>query len=179
MNIPFDDFERERSFYDAWNSITIVRAVHHSLFTFGDTVLPYYLVCGNQRGTAPLSVTQGDVRIKRPMIVSPDSCRPEFRNFFETAEEEGIVQFLLARTAHFSNLQFVNENTKQQTVTDSMDGAVEKINKRLDDEEEECVAVLTSPPNLAGIAVLKYAAERVFKSAPDNIQELRERGFLP
>jgi hypothetical protein len=26
---------------------------------------------------------------------------------------------------------------------------------------------------------LRYAAERVWNSAPDNIQELRERGFLP
>ena len=33
--------------------------------------------------------------------------------------------------------------------------------------------------SLAGFAVFRYAAERVMKSAPENIQELRERGFLP
>jgi len=27
--------------------------------------------------------------------------------------------------------------------------------------------------------VLKYATDRVWHSAPDNLQELRERGFLP
>ena len=53
------------------------------------------------------------------------------------------------------------------------------LHRRLDDEEEDRVAILTAPQNLAGIAVLRYAAERVLKSAPDNIQELRERGFLP
>ena len=61
----------------------------------------------------------------------------------------------------------------------SMDAAVEKINRRLDEDEEDQVAILTAPENLAGIAILRYATERVFQSAPGNIQELRERGFLP
>ena len=159
--------------------MSIVRPVDYSLFTFGESVLPYFLVCGNQDGTDPLSVTQGDVRINRPMIVTPENSRPEFQNFFDSMEEEGIAQFLLARTATFSNLKFFNQSGKKQIVHDSMESAVEKIVKRLDDQEEDRVAVLTSPENLAGVAVLKYAAERVFQSASDNIQELRERGFLP
>ena len=97
----------------------------------------------------------------------------------ESSEEEGYAEFLLARTAKFSNLKFLNQSRQQQVVYDSMDAAVEKINRRLDDDEEDRVAILTAPERLAGIAVLRYAAERVLKSAPDNIQELRERGFLP
>jgi hypothetical protein len=31
---------------------------------------------------------------------------------------------------------------------------------------------------MGGIAIMRYAAERVWESAPGNIQELRERGFL-
>jgi len=166
-------------FHEAWDSVEIARPVHFSLFTFGESQLPYYLVCGNRAGTVPLAITQGDVRIKRPMIMTADNARPEFRNFFENEEEEGVVQFLLARTAKFSNLQFVNESNSQQVIHDSMDSAVDKLNRQLDDEEEDRIAILTAPPNLAGVAVLKYATERVFKSAPDNIQELRERGFLP
>ncbi|MEK6249707.1 MAG: hypothetical protein N2C12_16105 [Planctomycetales bacterium] len=177
--MSFDESEQERNFHEAWSTVQIVRSVSYSLFTFGESVLPYYLVCGNQRGTVPLSITQGDIRIKRPMIVTPDNRRPEFQNFFENEEEEGVIQFLLARTARFSNLQFVNESASKQVVTDSMDAAVDKISKQLDDEEDDRVAILTAPSKLAGIAVLKYTADRVFQSAPDNIQELRERGFLP
>ena len=175
----YDEFEQERMFHEAWNAVSIVRPVDYSLFTFGESVLPYFLVCGNQEGTDPLSVTQGDVRINRPMIVTPENSRPEFQNFFDSMEEEGIAQFLLARTATFSNLKFLNQSGKKQIVHDSMESAVEKIVKRLDDQEEDRIAVLTSPVHLAGVAVLKYAAERVFQSASDNIQELRERGFLP
>ena len=52
------------------------------------------------------------------------------------------------------------------------------LNRKLDAREEDQVAILSAPKELAGVAVLKYAAERVWASAPDNVQELRERGFL-
>ena len=84
--MSFNEFEQERMFHEAWNAVAIVRTVDYSLFTFGESVLPYYLVCGNQQGTDPLSVTQGDIRINRPMIVTPESGRPEFQNFFENVE---------------------------------------------------------------------------------------------
>jgi hypothetical protein len=177
--MDINEFDPEKMFYEAWQSVAIVRPVHYSLFTFGETTLPYYLVCGNSEGTDPLSVRRGDVRINRPMILTSETSQPEFENFFENNEEEGMAQFLLARTAKFSNLKFLNQSRQEDIVYDSMDAAVDKINRRLDDDEEDRIAILTAPENLAGIAILRYAAERVFQSAPDNIQELRERGFLP
>lgn len=177
--MSFNEFEQEQMFFEAWKAVTIVRPVHYSLFTFGESVLPYYLICGNREGTDPLSVRKGDVRINRPMILTAENSEPEFHNFFENSDEEGVAQFLLARTAKFSNLKFLNQSRRQQVMYESMDTAVETINRRLDEDEEDRVAILTAPENLAGIAVLRYAAERVFQSASDNIQELRERGFLP
>ena len=38
------------------------------------------------------------------------------------------------------------------------------------------MAIHTAP---AGVAVLRYTAEPIMQSAPDNLNELRERGFLP
>jgi hypothetical protein len=177
--MDFNEFDPEKMFHEAWQAVSIVRPVHYSLFTFGESMLPYFLICGNREGTDPLSVRRGDVRINRPMILTAGNSRPEFHNFFENSEEESMVEFLLARTAKFSNLKFLNQSRQQEVVYDSMDAAVEKINRRLDEDEDDQVAILTAPENLAGIAILRYAAERVFQSAPDNIQELRERGFLP
>jgi hypothetical protein len=56
---------------------------------------------------------------------------------------------------------------------------VDKLNRQLDDEEEDRVAILTAPARLGRVAVLRYATEQVMRSAPENVQELRERGFLP
>jgi hypothetical protein len=104
---------------------------------------------------------------------------PEFRDFFEDATDDGIIDFLLARTASFSNLKLTNRSGETKLVSDSVEEIVSRLNRQLDDEEEDRVAILTAPSPLAGVAVLKYATERVLSSAPDNVQELRERGFLP
>ena len=60
-----------------------------------------------------------------------------------------------------------------------MQATLDRLNRQLDDEQEELVAILSAPPPLAGVAILRYAAERVWQSTPGNVQELRERGFLP
>ena len=59
------------------------------------------------------------------------------------------------------------------------DEVVARLNRQLGREDEDRVAILTAPHGLGGVAVLRYAAERILKSAPENIQELRERGCLP
>lgn len=175
----FDPFEQEQRFREAWNAVTIERPVHYSLFTFGESMLPYYLVCSPPSPGEKVSLTRGDVRITRPMIITADNARPEFRNFFEGQPDGEIVDFLLTRTAAFSHLKFDNESGPARFISDSVEEIVGKLNRELDSQEEDRVAILSSPPELRGVALLRYAAERVWASAPDNLQELRERGFLP
>ena len=113
------------------------------------------------------------------MIYMPDNAPPEFHNFFEDETDQDLVRFLLARTARFGNMKFDNVVGSEQFVSDSVEEAVTKLNDKLDDEEEDRVAVLTAPAGLGGVAVLRYCLERVAESAPENVAELRERGFLP
>ena len=175
----YDAYDEEREFFEAWNSIDLMRPVHYSLFTFGESVLRYYLVCEEDDDQAMVSVREGEVRVQRPMIITPDSGHPEFEDFFESTEEEGLAHFLMARSAKFSNLKFSNRKGEKKLLSDSVEEVVDRLNKQLDDEEEDHVAILTAPAHLAGLAILRYATDRVAQSAPDNIQELRERGFLP
>lgn len=177
--MDFHDLEDEHRFRRAWNAVQIARPVRVSLFTFGETQLPYFLVCEGTEPGVQVSITRGEVRIKRPVIITPNNAPPDLEGFFDNAEEEGLAQFLLARSAQFSHLQFENQRGEKQFVSDNVDEVVDRLNRRLDDEDEDGVAILTAPMNLAGLAVLRYASERVLASAPGNIQELRERGFLP
>jgi len=174
-----NEHEQERLFRAAWEAVAIRRPVHYSLFTFGESVLPYFLVLSAVKPGQTVSLSQGAVRITRPTIITPDNARPEFDNFFEDSENERLVQFLLARTAGFSHLKLANSSGPKRITSDSVDEIVNKLNRQLDEEEEDHTAILTAPPELGGIALLRYAAERIWSSAPDNIQELRERGFLP
>jgi hypothetical protein len=175
--MSFADFEQQREFQEIWDAVQIVRPVHYTLFTFGESELPYYLVCSGGEDST-VAITRGEVRITRPLIITPDNARPEFQNFFETGDDEAAAQFILARTAGFSHLKFENQGGPARIVTDSVEEAVARLNRMLDDDEEDRVAIIVSPLRLAGFALFRYAAERVWQSAPDNVQELRERGFL-
>lgn len=175
----FEDFDEERRFREIWEKIEIVRSVNYSLFTFGESQLPYILVLEPSKKGEMCSLSKGEIRITRPLIITPGNASPEFRNFFEEQGEEGIAAFLMARTAAFSNLRLENTSGPKKWISDSVEEIVGRLNQQFDRDEEDRVAIITAPANLAGVALLKYAAERVISSAPDNLQELRERGFLP
>lgn len=171
-----EDFEQHLA--QLWNSVGLERTSRFDLFTFGESTLPYYLVLEpDQRGDL-VSLTQGTIRITRPAIITPNNAAPEFRNFFEAGEGEQFVRFLLSRTAALSHLKFDNTAGTAQLVSDSVEEIVARLNRKLDSDEEEGTAILTAPAPLGWLALLRYAAERVTQSAPSNIQELRERGFL-
>lgn len=168
---------RER-FLEAWNAVRIERPVHYGLFTFGESLLPYFLVCAAEKPGGPVTIVRGEVRIARPMIITPHNVRPEFRNFFEDDSGDQVVDFLLARSAAFSHLRFENRHGPERIVSDHVEEAVAKLGRQLDDEEEDRTAILSAPAGLGPLAVMRYAVERVQASTADNIQELRERGFL-
>lgn len=172
-------FDAEERFRSAWQAVRIERTVPYTLFTFGESELLYYLVEDSDEPKKPVTITRGEVRVTRPRIITPDSDRPEFSGFFDDPEYAGLASFMMARTAAFSNLKLENQPGAVRIVSDSLEEVVQKLNQQLDDEDEDRVAILTAPHGLAGLAVLRYATERIMQSAPENIQELRERGFLP
>ena len=175
----FDEFEQEIHFRRMWDSVRIERGVRYSLFTFGDSKLPYFLVTPQASDDDLVKVCQGQVTISRARIITPDNMRPEFRELFEDSEGFGFAEFMMARSAAFSNLKFSNERGSERIVTDTVEEAVDRLNAQLDAEEEEHVAILSAPIGLTGMALLKYASKRITDSAHDNLNELRERGFLP
>lgn len=173
----FDD--EESMMYRIWESVEIRRGVSYSLFTFGESELPYFLVTAPGEDSDLVTVRRGEIKVARPMIITPQNARPEFQNFFEDDDGEQLIRFLMARTAAFSNLKLSNHYGSERIVSDSVDEVVSQLNRQLDREEEDRVAILVAPEGLTGVALLKYATERITQSAPDNLQELRERGFLP
>jgi hypothetical protein len=89
-----------------------------------------------------------------------------------------MFRVLLSRTAAFSRMQFSNTHGPAESQSDSVDEVVGRLSQKLDSEDEDRVAILTAPHGLGGVAVFRYTVERVLRSAPENIQELREKGLL-
>jgi hypothetical protein len=179
MMPPFGDFEHFAQFRAAWESVRVERPVEYSLFTFGDSELAYFLVTSASEKGGLVRVRQGQVKISRARIITPENMHPELQNFFEDEESLQFVQYLMARTAAFSSLKLSNTAGPDRIVTDTVEEAVAKLNRQLDDEEEDRVAILSAPAALAGFALFRYASEKILSSAPGNFQELRDRGFLP
>jgi hypothetical protein len=175
----FDEFAQEKHFRRMWESVRIERRVEYSLFTFGDSDLPYFLITPQAEDEATVKIRQGQITISRARIITPDSMQPELRDFFENHEDLGFAEFLMSRSAAFSNLKISNQRGSEKIVTDTTEEAVERLNRQLDAEEEDRVAILTAPIGLTGFALLKYASERITESAPSNLNDLRERGLLP
>jgi len=108
--MDLSEFEARRRFQQAWEAVRIARPVHYTLFTFGESQLPYWLVCEGREASETVTITRGDVRITRPLIITPDNIGPEFRNFFESDDEGALAGFIMERTAAFSHLQFDNQH---------------------------------------------------------------------
>lgn len=179
---PFDAFDHERRFRAAWDAIRIARDVSYGLFTFGESELPYYLVLQPKQTGDMVGLREGLVKITRPMIITPDTTEPEFEGFFDgddESSEAGMARYLLARSASFSHLRLKNRSLSQQVMSDSVEETVDRLNRKLDQADEDRQAILVAPAGCAGLAVMRYAAERVMRSAAENITELREKGFLP
>ena len=179
--MSFEDFEAEQFARDLWSQIHIVRPVHYRLFTFGTSDLPYILVLEpNPTSDSRLvSIKRGEVSISRAAILTPDNVEPEFLNFFEGQDEHEMARFLLARTASFPHMKFQNQVGHSEIVSDSVEEVVTKLNRQLDEEDEDRVTIITAPIQFAGLAILKLALEKIYESTPENLQELREKGFLP
>jgi len=171
-----EDYARFRA---AWDAVRIARPVSYGLFTFGESDLPYYLVCLTGQPQKPISVRRGEVRVTRPLIITPDNAPPALQNFFEDQGDEMAISHLLARSANFRHLRLDNKTSSQEVSSDSVEEVVDRLNRQLDHEDEDRVAILVAPAPLAGMALLRYVTDRIIESAPANVQELREKGFLP
>lgn len=176
--MDFGDYEGH--LFRLWSAVRIERSSRYTLFTFGETELPYYLILEPETPGEMVTVKQGEIRIARPQIITPGNASPEFSNFFSEQERdgEGLAHFLLSRSAAFSNLKIDNSSRTSELVSDSVEEISEKLCQRLDTEGEDGVAVLVAPEELGWMALMRYAAERVMVSTPDNLTELREKGFL-
>jgi hypothetical protein len=175
--MSFPDFNPPPAMRKAWNAVRIERAMPYTLFTFGSTDLPYYLVVEGRDDERP-AVSRGQITITRPTIITPHDGNPEFDGFFESDEEGQMIELLMARGVSFPNVKFSNTGGRQEISGDNVEHIVSLLKERLDSEDEDRVAILSAPHGLGGMALMRYAVEKAVESTPDNLTELRDRGFL-
>src|SRR5215218_2701230 len=71
--MSMDSFRHSERWRRLWDAVAIVRPVHYSLFTFGESELLYWLVQDADRERTPVRIARGEVRVTRPLIITPDN----------------------------------------------------------------------------------------------------------
>ncbi|MEM1061622.1 MAG: hypothetical protein AAGJ97_04750 [Planctomycetota bacterium] len=169
--------DRVTRFREQWDAVRIVRNVPYTLFTFGDTDLPYALVLEPDDDSADAGLVRGQITISRPKIITPGPDRPEFDGFFD--EDDAAATLMMARGVKIPRLRFANTSRDEESVGSDVETLLARVVDRLEDEDEDRVAVLSAPRPLAGTALVRYAVEKAIESTPGNIGDLRDRGLLP
>lgn len=164
-------------FRERWEAVRIVRNVPYTLFTFGDTDLPYALVLEPDDPAAPAGLVRGQITISRPQIITPGGDGPDFEGFFE--DDDAAATLLMARGVQIPRMRFANAARTEESAGADAETLIARVLGRLEEEDEDRIAVLAAPRGSAGTALIRYAVEKAAESTPENIGDLRDRGLLP
>ena len=96
----------------------------------------------------------------------------------DDGDGEGVVRLLMSRGVKFGNLDIGHRRLRRGRSARTVRSVIDELKAECG-EEDDRTAILLAPHGLGGVALVRYAAECVMESAPGNIGELRERGFLP
>lgn len=166
---------REKIEY-VWNNTKILRNVEKNLFTFGDTVLPYFLIAELVKDKPSTFVKEGEVIIKRPLIYTPYQDTPHFKGFGE--KEKEYSNFIIHRMAYIPPYTYQNASKSFYISSDNIEETSARLSKRLDGEGNNLTAIIKTMMDMWEVSVMRYSIERMVKSLPSNITELKERGLL-
>jgi len=168
----------EKKIEHAWKKTEILRQSRQLLFTFGDTELPYYVLAESLMNAGDTVVRRGEVVVQKPMIVAPPWQRGASVEGF-SSEGEACVRLLVQRAAYIPPYRYRNQAQSMAVQAGGLSETAERIGKKLEEDDDRLVAVIKGDPDLWEVSVMRYCIERMVQSTPHNIQELRERGFLP
>ena len=163
-------------FEEAWRKTKILRPVEKKLFTFGDTRLPYFLVAASLVNPGDTVVRKGIVVVDRPIIYAPSPGHPLFEGFGEKGEQ--VAGLVIQRLMRLPPYKYKNEAARLYVASDPLDRVVARLNQKLDRDNDHLCVIIQTLADMWEVSLMRYVAERMIKSIPSNLRELRERGFL-
>ena len=146
------------------------------LFTFGAMELPYVLVAEHDRFNDRSVVMRGLVLLNRPQIVLPPYYGgPEFKEGFEHANTIPPEAFYLLRAMQVPYSQISNRPiAKEQIEYDSVQSVLDKIDKKMEEQEDTETGLIKGVLDGADISLMRYTLGLAIKSAPGNVNEFFE-----
>jgi hypothetical protein len=176
--------EIDKRIEQAVKNTEIIRTPKQNLYTFGTTNIYYYLLTEPtyseiMDGVPETVIREGRVIAERPKIVTPyylsnlEGFSTEARRYFQALIEE-----FGERSIQGLAYSYRNEPKELNIVSDSMHSVVDKLNEKIDSQEDKLAAIIKGEDTLWDVSLMKFIFEITRTSAPHNYRQLETRGLL-
>ncbi len=166
---------------DIWYAVKITRVVmppRQTLETFGATTIRYHLISELMDEVDKVRVRAGKVFSERPQIITPDHFARQLlegfgekaRDYAEWLSDHGEMVNILKY-----GLQFRKKHTSAEILSEPLNHVADKIKAAVSSEDDPLSAVIIGADELWEVSLLKFLRDYIEKSAPVNIQQLRQR----
>ena len=167
--------EIDKKIQHAIEHTEVVRSPEQTLSTFGTTNIYYYLVTELMEGTNV--VREGRVIAAKPKIVTP-SYLIKLEGFSQQARR--FLETLAEQSPHEPGIfySYKNEPKEMNIVSEPMKEVVDKINQRIDSQNNPLSAIIKGIEELWDVSLLKFTYELTRSSVYSNVSELERSGLL-
>jgi len=168
---------------DAVERTVVLRAPQQTLFTFGRTIIYYYLVTEPAYieivgDTTETVVREGRVLAEKPKIVTPyylaglEGFSSDARKYFDTLIEN--------YGPHIPGLlySYRNEPKEMNIVSTGWQAVVDKLNAEIDERGDRLAAIIKGPDELWDVSLVKFIFEMTQRSVGNNLGEMGAKGLL-
>lgn len=154
----------------------VIRYPKQNIYTFGETNFKYKIISSNQNEGAILR--SGVLKCNTPTIVTPETFLENFQGFSGEAVEFARQKYAdILGKMRILGYQFSHALDNESHHNENARLLASRVLREVPETQID-TAVLISPDDLWGMAIIKIMFDVLKKSAPGNYGDLQERGFF-
>ncbi len=171
----------EDNFQYAIENTHVVRAPEQRIQTFGSTSFRFFLVSELMDSANQVRVRDGRLHAERPAIITPEYIKRQMlEGFGEKAHE--FLGWLEEHTRDLAILkygfQFKKTDISEEVVHCPMADVVGRLNEELARRKDPMSTIIQGVDEGWEVCLLKFTADMIQASAPDNMGDWKRRGLL-
>ena len=172
---------RKDDFDYAIENTQVILAPEQQIATFGTTSFRFYLISELMDRVDQVRIRNGKIHAERPQILTPEHfSRLLLEGFGEKAQRyaDQLREYARNIAVLRYGFQFRKTNVTEETIRDSVDAAITRTKRRVEDAEEPLSAVIQGVDDAWEVCLLKFTIDMIERSAGGNIGDFRKRGLI-
>ena len=163
-------------FYKVEKLTRVVISPKAKIATFWTTHFRYYVISKVDDHNSILRV--GKISCEKPAIITPETLINSFEGF--SPEDVQFAEYLsgekLAKV-RILGYQFKNQLESKRKISTTDKILIQNIKKQ-EKGSLNNTAILSAPSKIWSLSITKLAMDTIFRSFPENVRDLEERGFF-